>query len=71
MQLKPTGDGPTTAGYVPFHQLTYPDLRPWQVGVGTATPVNTLGWIGHHFFNKVGGGVSPVKNIIQFQLRHL
>ena len=70
MQLKPTADEPTVAGYQTLHQITYPPMRPNQIGNPTGIPVNTLGWIGHRLFSKTQQ-VVPVKNVIKIQMNSL
>lgn len=59
---------PTTTGYVLLQHLTYPQLRPFQVGQATATPSNTKGNIGQRVFAKVRQGIPTAKAIIRKQL---
>lgn len=70
MILKPTADGPTTVGYASFHQITYPPMRPAQLGQGTPIPSNTIGSIRHRLFNKVAA-TTPIKPVIKFQITKL
>lgn len=59
---------PTNTGYVLLGHLTYPQLRPFQIGHATSTPSNTRGNIGQRIYDKLRQGIPVAKTVIKKQL---